>query len=189
MFMTPDQIVSANKANTEAFVAFTQGGAVAAFSAIEKLLNLNVEFSKAALQASLKTSKEALSVKDPQELVSFQAGITQPAVESAIAYGKSAYDIVAEAQAEILKQAEAKGAEFSKGFVSLLDKAAKSAPAGSDVAFAAVKSALAASTSAYDNISKAAKQVSEIAEANVAAATNATVKAVTPVTTSKRKAA
>ena len=40
------------------------------------------------------------------------------------------------------------------------------------------KSAIAAANSAYDSVSKAAKQVAEIAEANVAAATNATVKAV-----------
>jgi hypothetical protein len=46
-----------------------------------------------------------------------------------------------------------------------------------------VKSAIAAANSAYDNFSKAVKQATEIAEANVAAATNATVKAVT--TTSK----
>ena len=43
---------------------------------------------------------------------------------------------------------------------------------------AAVNSAIAAANSAYDSMNKAAKQVAEIAEANVAAATNATVKAV-----------
>ena len=39
--------------------------------------------------------------------------------------------------------------------------------------------AIAAANSAYDNLAKAAKQVAEIAEANMTAATNATVKAVT----------
>ena len=47
----------------------------------------------------------------------------------------------------------------------------KNAPAGSDVAVAAVKSMLAAANSAYDNFTKVAKQATEIAEANVAAAT------------------
>ena len=73
-------------------------------------------------------------------------------------------------------------------YAGLLDKASKSAPAGSDVAVAAVKSAIAAATSAFDNMNKAAKQVSEIAEANVAAATNATVKAVGSSAGSKKKA-
>ena len=47
----------------------------------------------------------------------------------------------------------------------------KNAPAGSDVAMAAVKSMLAASNTAYDNFTKVTRQATEIAEANVAAAT------------------
>jgi secreted Zn-dependent insulinase-like peptidase len=77
--------------------------------------------------------------------------------------------------------------EFQKTVAGLLDKAAKSAPAGSDVAVAAVKSAIAAATSAFDNMNKAAKQVAEITEANVAAATNATVKAVSATTAASKK--
>ena len=57
--------------------------------------------------------------------------------------------------------------------MGLLDKYAKNAPAGSDVAIAAVKSALAAANSAYDSFAKVAKQATEIAEANIAAATAA----------------
>jgi len=60
----------------------------------------------------------------------------------------------------------------------MLEKAAKSAPAGSDVAVAAVQSAIAAATSAFDNMRKTAKQVTELAQNNVAAATSATTKAV-----------
>jgi hypothetical protein len=55
----------------------------------------------------------------------------------------------------------------------MLDKLAKNAPAGSDVAVAAVKSALAAANTAYDSVSKAARQATELAEANFAAASNA----------------
>jgi hypothetical protein len=58
--------------------------------------------------------------------------------------------------------------------VGILDKVSKSAPAGSDVAVAAVKSALAAASTAYDSFNKVAKQATEIAEANFAAATTPT---------------
>jgi hypothetical protein len=60
----------------------------------------------------------------------------------------------------------------------MLDQSLKNAPAGSDAAVAAVKSAMAVANAAYDNMTKAAKQVTEIAEANVAAATSATIHAV-----------
>ena len=55
--------------------------------------------------------------------------------------------------------------------MNLLDRVSKNAPAGSDVAVAAIKSMLAASNSAYDNLTKVARQATEIAEANVNAAT------------------
>jgi hypothetical protein len=71
-------------------------------------------------------------------------------------------------------------AEWNENFSALLDKAVKNAPAGSDVAVAAVKSMIAAANSAYDNMSKVAKQATEIAEANVAAATE-TVKGLAKV--------
>jgi len=92
-------------------------------------------------------------------------------IEKAIAYSKSVYEVATNANAELSKVAERRVAEWNENFVSLLDKVSKNAPAGSDVAVAAVKSMLAAANSAYDNLTKAAKQATEIAEANVSAAT------------------
>jgi hypothetical protein len=81
------------------------------------------------------------------------------------------YEVATETSGELSKVAEKRVAEWNENFVTLLDKVSKNAPAGSDVAVAAVKSMLAASNAAYDNLNKVAKQASEIAEANVAAAT------------------
>jgi hypothetical protein len=103
--------------------------------------------------------------------VALQNSFAQPAMEKAIAYSKSVYEVATEANAELSKVAERRAAEWNEGFVSLLDKVSKNAPAGSDVAVAAIKSMLAASNSAYDNFTKVAKQATEIAEANVSAAT------------------
>ena len=49
-----------------------------------------------------------------------------------------------------------------------IDNAAKSAPSGSEFAFAAVKSALTAANQAYDVLSKAGKQVVDMTEATSA---------------------
>ena len=49
-----------------------------------------------------------------------------------------------------------------------------------------MRSAVAAANSAYDSMTKAARQVTDLAEANVSAATDATVKA---VSTASRKVA
>jgi len=71
----------------------------------------------------------------------------------------------------LAKFLEAQAAEFNKNLIGLLDKVSKNAPAGSDVAVQAVKSALAAANTAYDSFNKVAKQATEIAEANFAATT------------------
>ncbi|APR03472.1 phasin family protein [Thauera chlorobenzoica] len=173
-FITPEQFASTNKASVETLLTLAN----AAFASAERLAALNLNTARAILEDGVANTKALLGAKDVQELVSLQAALAQPIVEKAVAYARSVYEITSQSQEEVSKVMESQVAELNKGVASALDNAAKSAPAGSDVAVAAVKSAIAAANSAYDNMSKAAKQVAEIAEANVAAATNATVKAV-----------
>ncbi|HXZ53278.1 MAG TPA: phasin family protein [Burkholderiales bacterium] len=167
MYVTPEQVQAANKANVEAVLSL----AATQFAALEKLANLNANAIKAAFEDSLANTRALLGAKDVQEFVNLQSTLAQPAIEKAIAYSKSAYEVATEANGELSKMAEKRIAEWNENFVSILDKATKNAPAGSDVAVAAVKSMLAAANSAYDNLNKVAKQATEIAEANVAAAT------------------
>jgi len=167
MYVTPEQIQAANKANVEAVLSL----AATQFAAFEKFASLNANAVKTAFEDSLANTRALLGAKDVQEFVNLQSTLAQPAIEKAIAYSKSAYEVATEANAEMSKMAEKRIAEWNENFVSMLDKATKNAPAGSDVAVAAVKSMLAAANSAYDNFNKVAKQATEIAEANVAAAT------------------
>jgi phasin family protein len=167
MYVTPEQIQAANKATVEALLAVAN----TQFTALEKLATIQASAVKSAFEESVANTRALLGAKDVQEFVTLQNSFTQPAIEKAIAYSKSVYEIATEANAELSKVAERRVAEWNENFVTLLDKVSKNAPAGSDVAVAAVKSMLAAANSAYDNLSKAAKQATEIAEANVAAAT------------------
>jgi len=174
MFATPEQFAAANKANIETLLTLAN----TAFASAERLAALNLNTARTLLEDGVANAKAMLAVKDVQELINLQTSLAQPLVEKVVAYARNVYEIASQSQEEISKLLESQIAEIDKGVASALDKAAKSAPAGSDVAVAAVKSAIAAANSAYDSMSKAAKQVAEIAEANVAAATNATVKAV-----------
>ena len=103
-----------------------------------------------------------------------------PAIDKAISYSKSVYEVAATTNAELSKLAEKRVAEWNDNFVSLLDQAAKNAPAGSDVAVNAVKQMIAAANSAYENVSKAAKQAVELTQSNLEAATEAAEKAARP---------
>jgi phasin family protein len=167
MYVTPEQIQSANKSNVETLLAVAN----AQFAAFEKLANISAGAVKSAFEDSINNTRALLSAKDVQEFVSLQNAFAQPAMEKAIAYSKSVYEVATEANAELTKVAERRVSEWNEGFVGLLDKVSKNAPAGSDVAVAAIKSMLAASNSAYDNLTKVARQATEMAEANVSAAT------------------
>jgi phasin family protein len=186
MFATPEQFAAANKASVEAMLSLAN----TALASAERIAALNLNTARSLLEDGVANTKAILGAKDPQEALAVQASLTQPNVEKAVAYTRSVYEISAQSKEEVSKLLEGQFGDFQKQVAGLLDKAAKSAPAGSDVAVNAVKSAIAAATSAFDSMNKAAKQVAEIAEANVAAATNATVKAVgTTAAAGKKKAA
>lgn len=167
MYVTPEQIQNTSKANVEALLSV----ASAQFSAIEKLAALNSSALKGAFEDAIANARALAGAKDVQDLVSLQATFAQPAIDKAISYSKSVYEVTAQANAELSKLAEKRVAEWNETFASFLDQAVKNAPAGSDVAVTAVKQMIAAANSAYDNFTKAAKQATEIAQANVVAAT------------------
>lgn len=168
MYVTPEQVVASNKAGMEAVIALAHSQ----FAAFERLSALNFNTTKAMFEESIGHTKALLGVKDVQELVNLNASIAQPAMEKALAYGRSVYEVANQSQSEVTKLFEGQASEYNKSVVGLLDKVAKNAPAGSDVAVAAVKSALAAANSAYDSFTKVTKQATEIAEANFSAAAN-----------------
>jgi phasin family protein len=168
MNTVPEQLVATNKENLESVIAFA--GITAAGA--EKLFELQMRTAKNIFADAVKNAKALAGVKDVQELTEIQTSIAQPAADKAVAYGRSVYAVVAETQAELNKFFEERIAETNKNFVTVLDKAVKNAPAGSDVAVAAVKSAMAAANQAYDAFSKATKQVAEATEATMTAATH-----------------
>ena len=182
--LTAEQIVAANKSNIETLFGLTNK----AFEGIEKLVELNLQVAKAAMGEAAETTRAALSAKDPQELITLQAGLLQPAAEKAAAYSRHLYDIAAATNAEVNKVAEATAAEAQKKFISVVDTAAKSAPAGTENAVALVRSAVAAANNAYESVHKAAKQAADVAEANFQAVASSAVKA-TQASTAKAKRA
>jgi phasin family protein len=167
MYVTAEQIQGRNKANVDAAISF----ATIQLEAIEKFASLNANAVKAAFEDTIANARALAGAKDVQEFVNLQNGLAQPAIEKAVAYSKSMYQFATQSAAELSAVAERRVAEWNENLMSLLDQAAKNAPAGSDVAVTALKQVLAAANSAYDTFTKVAKQTTEIAETNVAAAT------------------
>ncbi len=180
--MTAEQLMAAHKSNVEILFGLTGK----AFEGVEKLVELNLQVAKAAMGEVADTTKAALSVKDAQELMALQAGLLQPVAEKAAAYSRHLYDIAASTGAEVTKVAEATTAEAQKKFMSIVDTAVKSAPAGSENVVALVKSAVAAANNAFEGVQKATKQATDVAEANFQAISATAVKASQAATKAKR---
>ncbi len=173
MSINTEQFAAANKAAVDSLLSVAN----TALASAERIANLNLETARAAFEDSAANTKALLGAKDVQEAISIQASLAQPNIDKAVAYGRSVAEISTQTQEELAKLVEAQFGDFQKSVAGMLEKAAKSAPAGSDVAVAAVQSAIAAATSAFDNMRKTAQQVSAMAQNNIAAATSATAKA------------
>jgi phasin family protein len=160
--LTVEQVVAAQKANIETLFGLTNK----AFEGVEKIVELNLTASKAALSEVSGHSQSVLSVKDVQELIALQSNLLQPLAEKTAAYSRHLYDIATGSAAEFGKAFEGQAAEAQQKFMGLVDNAAQNAPAGSETAVAVMKSAVAAASNALESVQKAVKQATEVAEAN-----------------------
>ncbi len=116
------------------------------------------------------------------------ASLLQPAAEKAAAYSRHVYDIAASTNADIGKLVEAQSADVQAKYMSVVDAAAKNAPAGSENAVALVRTAVAAANNAFETVQKAAKQAANVAESNFQAMA-ATAEKATAGTAKSRRAA
>lgn len=172
-YLTPEQVAVAQRANVETLFGLTQK----AFEGVERLVELNLQVAKTAMNEAAENTRAALSVKDAQELIALQQSMLQPAAEKVAAYARHVYDIAAATNAEVVKVAEQQMADSQRAFMTMVDTAVKNAPAGSESAVALVKSAVAAANNAVESVQKAARQAADVAEANFQAMTQTAVKA------------
>jgi phasin family protein len=171
MYQTPDHLMALNKANLEIAAKF----AGVALQGAERIMELQLKAAKSAFADGVENAKAIASAKDIKDLAALKDTLAQPSIEKATAYAKNIYDVTAATQAEFGKLVEEQIADFNKQFVTVLDKMVKNAPAGSEVGIAALKSGIAAANGAYENLSKVAKQISEVTQSNIEAAAKQTI--------------
>jgi len=169
--MTAEQMIAAQKANTETLFGLTEK----AFAGVEKMVELNMAAAKAAIADTQSQAHAAMNVKDVQELMALQAGYLQPLSEKAVAFSRHVYEIASTTSKEFGEAVEGKAAEAQKSVFGLVDSVSKNAPAGSESAVAMMKSAMSASQTAIESVQKAVKQATEAAEANMQSLATSTV--------------
>lgn len=166
MYDVPERLTSASAASVDAFATL----ASTAFGGAERLVALNLNAARTMMEESAASARALLEVKDVPGLVSLQTMRLQPGLEKAGAYSRTVYRIATDTKEALSEVVEGQVCELGHSANQALDDAASGAPAGSDLAVNAIRSALSTANSTYLSMTKTAKQVSDLAEAALAAA-------------------
>jgi phasin family protein len=172
MTINLEQFAASNKATVDSLLAVAN----TALATAERIAALNLGTARAALEDSASATRAVLEVKNPNDAAALQSSLVQPAVQKAVNYSRSLYEISSESQQQLAKMLETQFADFQKQVAGLVAQATKAAPAGSEGIVAAMQSAIAAANSAFSNMTTMTKQFTETAQANMAAAAKAATK-------------
>ena len=173
-----EQLSEAGKGNVETTLRFAK----IYMDSAEQLLRLQLDAAKSALEENARNAKALMETRDVPQMIALRTKFAESSIGSAMGFSRSVCEVASRTQQQISALLEARLSEFNKNVAGSVDRAAKNAPAGADVAVAALKSTVAATAAAIDSMTKAAKQVASFAEASMkntgtAAATKAETKA------------
>lgn len=159
MYQSPEQFMQFGKSSLEAALSLAN----ITLQGTERLVGLQLKTAKEALDESIRSAKALSDIKNVQDLMGLQSTAAQPNMEKVMAYSRSVYEVASDTQTKINKVLEDRMSKAGGELVAAVDKVVKTAPAGSETAVAAFKSAVAAASTAYDTMSKVAREATDLA--------------------------
>lgn len=163
----PEQFADAAKAHFEAQLQMFNALTSKVFEGVEKVIELNVTAAKEAVGEISSVAREMGAAKDPQAFLSTSVPQVQPNAEKALDYGRHLTEIGQSIHTEFAVAAETQIAETRKKLVSLVEEAAKNAPAGSESTIAMMQSILGNADTGYEQLMKSSRQAAETLQKNV----------------------
>ena len=180
-----EQLAAAQKAGAEVMTALLR----TAFNGVERLTALNMAASREFFNTTVTNAQQMMAAKDAAAVAKLNSDLAKPNVDKLMEYSRSVYDLVSSMQKEVTAVMEAQYGSFQQNANSAVEKAKSAVPVGGDVFAATMQSMLGASTKAFDQMTSMAKQLSDIAEANLQAANKAVVPAKSATAAAAKKAA
>ena len=179
-----EQLAAAQKANAEVMMALLR----TAFNGVERLTALNMAASREFFNSTVANAQQLMSAKDANAVAKLNSELAKPNVDKLMEYSRSVYDLVTEMQKEVTSVMESQYSSFTKSATSAVEKAKSAAPVGGDVFAATMQSMLSASNKAFDQMTSMAKQLSDIAEANLQTASKVAAPAKSATAAAAKKA-
>lgn len=150
-------------------IAAFQSLADIALNASEQFFALNLDAARNACAQAVATSAPVVE-GDLQQQISSRVNSQGKALEQLVGYLRSVNDLNVRTQGELTAFGTQRMEDMSREMGEFLDQCASSAPAGVSEYIVALKNAMANATVAYENFVKTSR---DVAESNMAAATNA----------------
>lgn len=169
-----DQFAAAQKAGAEVMMTLMR----TAFEGMQRLADLNMALTRDVFSAGVANAQQMMSAKTPEDLVKLNASFSPPNLDKMVDYSRGVYDLVAEMQKNLTSVIEQQFGSLSTQAAAAIDQTKAGAPIGGDVFAAAMKSMLDATTQSFENMTLMAKQIADVAESNVGAATQAASSAI-----------
>ncbi len=166
-----EQLAAWNQAAYDAAMNYAR----ASLTSAEQLLRLNLDTARATLDMATRSTRDLMSVSDPQQFVQARTKLAQDNMQQAAAYAQSVYAIVSQAQREISKLFEEQMSRVAKDVATGPGGPGKGMP-GAELQSAALKSTLAASSAMMESLNQATRQFAELSESTMQAAAAQMVK-------------
>jgi len=151
---------------------------------VEKLAALNAQAIRSILEDSFDLAQRSLSTKEPQEWLELQNSIATLMADRTQTYRHQFFDLVSATQAEFARIGKAQCETYGRQMKSVVEDAAKNAPAGSEATLTALDSAIAAANTLYETLQSSGQQAVEATRSNLeiaSAAAKSATRAVEPV--------
>ncbi|MDP1673223.1 MAG: phasin family protein [Burkholderiales bacterium] len=136
----------------------------------ERLLKLQLETVRGMLDDGVKAAKVLGEARDPQQWSALQQRNMRDMIARITDYSRSVQELAGKTQKEVGGAFEARMQAMNAQFEAMVDDMAKTAPPGSEAAFAAMKQTLGASRAMVDAMTKTSQQFAQSAQSAIKAA-------------------
>ncbi|SDE37244.1 phasin family protein [Paraburkholderia lycopersici] len=161
---TQELVASAQHDNLD--VAFGFANTMAA--GIGKLAELNAQFTRATLKEALEFATKA--AEQPQDWAVLYGTLGAPVTRKVQEYSRECLGIMSSTHTELLRVAREAGEARMHRIQVYLEETTKHAPAGSEAAVAAFRSAINAANTLYQTLGNAGQHAVKVAQTNFEAA-------------------
>jgi phasin family protein len=150
------------------------------FEGMQRLAELNMAAARETFSSNVATVTKLAASKDVGDLARANQELARP--ERMMEYWRNVYDLVSAMQKDVSAVMQANYTQLTRSAASAIEQKKSSAVDGSDVIASVMKNMLEQTNKAFDNLTTVASQMTNLANANIQAATTATAKTVGSVT-------